>query len=131
MYFGIIENRIIVKIRRYMMENLGQIKISNDVIQTIAGFAALEIDGIDKSTSFTDKLFRNHGIKVSIENDKATIDISISVKYGQAIPEVSLKVQESIVNAVETMAGLKVDKVNVHVDSLVIKKEKVEKKEND
>nr|WP_314278508.1 Asp23/Gls24 family envelope stress response protein [uncultured Peptostreptococcus sp.] len=113
------------------MENLGQIKISNDVIQTIAGFAALEIDGIDKSTSFTDKLFRNHGIKVSIENDKATIDISISVKYGQAIPEVSLKVQESIVNAVETMAGLKVDKVNVHVDSLVIKKEKVEKREND
>ena len=29
------------------------------------------------------------------------------------------------------MAGLKVDKVNVHVDSLVIKKEKAEKKEND
>ncbi|MFR2518793.1 Asp23/Gls24 family envelope stress response protein, partial [Peptostreptococcus stomatis] len=53
------------------MENLGQIKISNDVIQTIAGFAALEIDGIDKSTSFTDKLFRNHGIKVSVEDDKA------------------------------------------------------------
>ena len=111
------------------MENLGQIKISNDVIQTIAGFAALEIDGIDKSTSFTDKLFRNHGIKVSVEDDKAIIDIDIAVKYGQVIPDVSLKVQESIVNAVETMAGLKVD--NVHVDSLVIKKEKAEKKEND
>ena len=110
------------------MENLGQIKISNDVIQTIAGFAALEIDGIDKSTSFTDKLFRNHG---SVEDDKAIIDIDIAVKYGQVIPDVSLKVQESIVNAVETMAGLKVDKVNVHVDSLVIKKEKAEKKEND
>ena len=113
------------------MENLGQIKISNDVIQTIAGFAALEIDGIDKSTSFTDKLFRNHGIKVSVEDDKAIIDIDIAVKYGQVIPDVSLKVQETILNAEETIAALKVDKENVHVDSLVIKKEKAEKKEND
>ena len=71
---------------------------------------ALEIDGIDKSTSFTDKLFRNHGIKVSVEDDKAIIDIDIAVKYGQVIPDVSVKVQESIVNAVETMAGLKVEK---------------------
>ncbi|KGF10577.1 alkaline-shock protein [Peptostreptococcus sp. MV1] len=113
------------------MENLGQIKISNDVIQTIAGFAALEIDGIDKSTSFTDKLFRNHGIKVKVEDEKAIIDIDIAVKFGQVIPDVSMKVQENIVNAVETMAGLKVAQVNVHVDSLVLKKEKVEKKEND
>ncbi|MFR2519108.1 Asp23/Gls24 family envelope stress response protein, partial [Peptostreptococcus stomatis] len=61
----------------------------------------------------------------------AIIDIDIAVKYGQVIPDVSVKVQESIVNAVETMAGLKVEKVNVHVGSLVIKKEKAEKKEND
>lgn len=89
------------------MENLGQIKISNDVIQTIAGFAALEVDGIDKSTSFTDKLFGNNGIKVEIDSDKASIDVELSVTFGQVIPEVCFKVQENIVNAVETMAGLK------------------------
>ncbi len=112
------------------MENLGQIKISNDVIQTIAGFAALEVDGIDKSTSFKDKLFGNNGIKVEIDSDKASIDVEISVTYGQVIPEVCFKVQENIVNAVETMAGLKVSQVNVHVASIELKKER-EKKDNE
>lgn len=112
------------------MENLGQIKISNDVIQTIAGFAALEVEGIDKSTSFTDKLFRNNGIKVEIEDNQAIVDIDLMVKFGEVIPEVCKKVQESIINAVETMAGLKVSQVNVHVNAIGMKKER-EKKENE
>lgn len=112
------------------MENLGQIKISNDVIQTIAGFAALEIEGIDKSTSFTDKLFRNQAIKVEIENDQATIDVALSVKYGYVIPEVCQKVQENIINTVENMAGLKVSQVNINVNSVEIKKER-DKKDNE
>ncbi len=112
------------------MENLGQIKISNDVIQTIAGFAALEVDGIDKSTSFKDKLFGNNAIKVEIDSDKASIEVEISVTYGQVIPEVCFKVQENIVNAVETMAGLKVSKVNVHVANIELKKER-EKRDNE
>lgn len=112
------------------MENLGQIKISNDVIQTIAGFAALEIEGIDKSTSFTDKLFRNQGIKVEIENDQATIDVVLSVRYGYVIPDVCLKVQENIINTVENMAGLKVSQVNINVNSIEIKKER-DKKDNE
>ena len=112
------------------MENLGQIRISNDVIQTIAGFAALEVDGIDKSTSFKDKLFGNNGIKVQIEEDKAIIDVDLSVNYGQVIPDVCFKVQENIVNAVETMAGLNVTQVNIHVESIELKKER-EKRENE
>ncbi len=113
------------------MENLGQVKISNDVIQTIAGYAALEIEGTDKSNSFTDKLFRNNGIKVVIEDDTAIIDIDLSVKFGEIIPEVCTKVQENIINTVETMAGLKVSQVNVHVNSIEVKKEKVEREKRD
>lgn len=112
------------------MENLGQVKISNDVIQTIAGFAALEIEGIDTSTSFTDKLFRNNGIKVEIQEDQAEISMVISVKYGEIIPEVCQKVQENIINAVETMAGLRVSQVNIRVESVDVKKER-EKKDNE
>lgn len=112
------------------MENLGQIRIANEVIQTIAGFAALEVDGIDKSTSFKDKLFGNNGIKVHIEEDKAIIDVDLSVNFGQIIPDVCHKVQESIVNAVETMAGLNVTQVNIHVESVEVKKER-EKKDNE
>ncbi|WP_101772686.1 Asp23/Gls24 family envelope stress response protein [Peptostreptococcus faecalis] len=113
------------------MENLGQVKIANDVIQTIAGYAALEIDGIDKSVSLTDKLFRNNGVKAVIEDNKAVIDIDLTVKYGEVIPEVCYKVQENIINAVESMAGLKVSQVNVHIFNIDLKKEVVEKEKKE
>jgi len=48
-----------------MEENkFGQVKISNDVIATIAGISALEVDGIETSTTFTDKLLKNNGVKI-------------------------------------------------------------------
>ena len=82
--------------------NLGQVKISNDVIVTIAGLAALEVEGVDTITSLTDKLLKNNGVKIQIEDGKVTLDVVITVEYGMAIPEVSLKVQENVKNTVET-----------------------------
>ena len=52
--------------------NLGQVKISNDVIVTIAGLAALEVEGVDTITSLTDKLLKNNGVKIQIEDGKVT-----------------------------------------------------------
>ena len=54
----------------------------------------------------------------------------LSVKYGEIIPEVCQKVQENIINAVETMAGLRVSQVNIRVESVDVKKER-EKKDNE
>ena len=93
--------------------NLGQVKISNDVIVTIAGL--------------TDKLLKNNGVKIQIEDGKVTLDVVITVEYGMAIPEVSLKVQENVKNTVETMTGLEVSQVNIQVQEISFKKEKEEK----
>ena len=104
--------------------NLGQVKISNDVIVTIAGLAALEVEGVDTITSLTDKLLKNNGVKIQIEDGKVTLDVVITVEYGMAIPEVSLKVQENVKNTVETMTGLEVSQVNIQVQEISFKKEK-------
>ena len=108
--------------------NFGQVKISNDVVATIAGLAALEVEGVDTITSLTDKLLKNNGVKIQIEDGKVTLDVVITVEYGMAIPEVSLKVQENVKNTVETMTGLEVSQVNIQVQEISFKKEKEEAK---
>ncbi|WP_024620740.1 Asp23/Gls24 family envelope stress response protein [Metaclostridioides mangenotii] len=113
-----------------MEENkFGQVKISNDVIATIAGISALEVDGIETSTTFTDKLLKNNGVKIQVDDDDVSLDVMIVIKHGKPIPEVAAKVQENIKNTVETMTGLVVSQVNIHVQGISFKKEKVEKEE--
>lgn len=110
--------------------NCGQIKISNDVVSTIAWIAALEVEGVESSQSIADKLLKNNGVKIQIEEDVVTVDIMIVTKYGFAIPDVAFKVQENVKNAVETMTGLEVSQVNIHVQGVSFKKDKEEAKKN-
>ncbi|MDR1773783.1 MAG: Asp23/Gls24 family envelope stress response protein [Clostridioides sp.] len=113
-----------------MEENrFGQVKISNDVIATIAAMAALEIEGIETSTTFTDKILKNNGVKVLVEDGDVNVDIVILVKYGQPIADVARKVQENIKYNIESMTGLEVSQVNVQVQGISFKKEKAEKVE--
>ncbi len=114
-----------------MMENnnFGQVKISNDVIATIAGLAAIEVEGVETTSTFTDKLLKNNGVKIQIEEDEVILDVMIIIDYGISIPDIAFKVQENVKNTVETMTGLKVSQVNIHVQGINFKKDKVEKTE--
>ena len=108
--------------------NFGQVKISNDVVATIAGLAALEVEGVETNTTFTDKILKNNGVKIQIE-EEVSLDVMVMIDYGVSIPEIALKIQENVKNTVETMTGLKVSQVNIHVQGISFKKEKAEKEE--
>ncbi|SCH11919.1 MULTISPECIES: Asp23/Gls24 family envelope stress response protein [unclassified Romboutsia] len=110
--------------------NFGQVKISNDVIATIAGLAALEVEGVETITTFTDKLLKNNnGVKIQIEDEDVNLDIMVLIDYGISIPDIALKIQENVKNTVETMTGLKVSQVNIHIQGISFKKEKTELEE--
>lgn len=102
--------------------NFGQVKISNDVIATIAGLAAIEVDGVETTSTFTDKLLKNNGVKIQIEEDEVSLDVMITIDYGMAIPDIAYKVQENVKNTVETMTGLEVSQVNIHIQGISFKK---------
>ena len=111
---------------------LGIVKISDEVVEVIAGLAASEIDGIEGMSTtlvggitqiLSGKKNLSKGIKVTVDDDKATIDIHVVVKYGIKIPEVASKVQENVIKFVESMTGLKVSAVNVFIQNVVLPKE--------
>jgi len=51
------------------------------------------------------------------------------VEYGVRIPDVSWQIQENVKKAVETMTGLNVVEVNIHIQGVHIEKEVKEIKE--
>lgn len=111
----------------------GNVKISDEVVSTITGLAATEIEGVfGMSGGFADifggKKNLSKGVKVEITDDEATVDLFVIVEYGVKIPDIAWKVQENVKNTVETMTGLRISEVNIHVQGVNIPK-KEEKKE--
>ncbi|MTI65434.1 MAG: Asp23/Gls24 family envelope stress response protein [Firmicutes bacterium] len=121
-------------------ENLehGQIKIADEVVGIIAGLAATEIEGVAGMSGglaggISEMLGRkslSKGVKVEVGEKEAAIDLFIIVDYGAKIPEVAWKIQESVKNAVETMTGLNVVEVNIHIQGVNIEKEEEESEED-
>ena len=58
------------------------------------------------------------GVKVEVGEKEAAGDLFIIVKYGVRIPDIALAVQENVKQAIETMTGLSVVEVNVHVQGV-------------
>ena len=84
------------------------------------------------SEVFSGKKNLAKGIKVEIDEKNAKIDVNIIVEYGSRIPDVAFEIQTRVKKAVESMTGLKVEEVNVHVQGVntdVTSKEETEQKE--
>ena len=106
---------------------LGSITVVEDVISTVAGYAAVECIGIVAMASkrATDGLVEllgrenlRRGVRVSLAEESAAINLYIIVEYGVSIAAVAKNVIETVKYRVETMAGIKVDKVNVTVEGI-------------
>ena len=113
------------------LQNGGTITYANEVIATIAGVAANEIDGIAGmcvSGGFGEILGRNRnmtkGVKVEVGSQEAAVDLYIIVEYGKPIQKVAGEVQENVRKSLESLTGLHVVRVDVHVQGVSFEKEK-------
>ncbi len=108
-------------------DSIGEVQIASEVVSAIAGISASEVDGIESMAGggindIAGKLgVKNYskGVKVDISDDVVIVDISVNLKFGYSIPKVSAKVQEKVAQAVNSMTGLQVAKVNVRIAGIV------------
>ena len=117
-------------------ENNNKIKIADEDEAVITGKAVSEIQGVYEmsggfaggiSEVLSGKKNLSKGIKVIVTEKDAKIDVNIIVEYGVRIPEIAFEIQTRVKKAVETMTGLKVTEVNVHVQGV---NTNIEKKDN-
>lgn len=115
----------------------GSITYANEVIAIISGIAANEIDGIAgmvTSGGFGDIIGKNRnitrGVKVEVGTEEVSVDLYTIIEYGQPIQRVATEVQENVRKSIEAMTGLKVVRVDVHVQGVSFEKDKREAQSN-
>ena len=110
---------------------VGSITYANEVIAIIAGMAMYEVEGVvaqpNTSGGIADLFGRSkpmtRGVKVEVGTEEASVDLVLTVEYGKPIQKVCTDVQENVRKAIETMTGLHVIKVDVHVIGISFEKE--------
>ena len=111
--------------------DLGDIRIDDNVIATIAGVSAMESYGIVgmASKNATDGLFEllnwdhlTKGIKVYSKDDDLTIDLHVILEYGVKISVVADNIIEKVKFNVENLTGQEVSKINVYVQGIRVEK---------
>ena len=111
-----------------MNEGMGQVQISNEVITIIAGLAATETKGVaSMGGNITNELVSRlgvknlaRGVKVSVEDGKVDVDLTLNLDYGYSVPKTSQKVQEKVKAAIENMTGLIVENVNIKIANVTM-----------
>lgn len=108
------------------------INISEEVVATIAGIAASEVNGVaSMNGGFVGGLSemlgkKTKGVKVQVGDKETIIDINLTVEYGARIPDIAWEVQNKVKTQVESMTGLKGVVVNIHVQGVSLSKKKQE-----
>ena len=112
-------------------ENLGEVKIADEVVAIIAGLAAMEVDGVSSmagnaTRELIGKLCMkslSKGVKVDVLDGIVTVSLALNLKYGYSIKDITTKVQEKVKAAIENMTGLDVADVNIRIAGVDVPEE--------
>ena len=104
-------------------DDLGTVKIADDVVAVIAGLAATEVKGVEAMAgNISNELMSkmgvkklSKGVKVEVLDKRVKADLNLIVEYGYNIPAISQKVQEKEKSTIENMTGLEVTDVNIRI----------------
>lgn len=114
------------RLERTEHNDVGSIRIADEVVGIIAGMAATEVPGVAGMSGglvggiaeMLGKRNLSKGVKVEVGEREAAVDLFIIAEYGVRIPDVALQVQENVKRAIESMTGLDVVEVNIHVQGV-------------
>ncbi|NLM03569.1 MAG: Asp23/Gls24 family envelope stress response protein [Clostridiales bacterium] len=109
----------------------GEIKIADEVIATIAGLAATEVQGVsgmsgglaDGIAEILGKKSLSKGVKLDVMENGVSIDLYIVVDYGVKIPDIAWKIQDNVKTTIESMTGTNVIDVNINIQGVDFSKE--------
>ena len=111
---------------------LGEVQIADEVVATIAGLAATEVEGVSSMAgNITNELIGklgvknlSKGVKVLVSDQSVDVDLALNIDYGYSIMKVSERVQDRVKSAIENMTGLEVSMVNIRIVNVNMDKAK-------
>lgn len=110
-----------------MNTGMGEITINTDVIATYAGSVAVECFGIvgmaavnmkDGLVKLLKKDSLKHGINVTLNENKISLDFHVIAAYGVSIRAVSDNLIANVKYKVEAFTGIEVENINILVEGV-------------
>ena len=119
----------------YTMESesqIGEVKIADDVVATIAGLATTEVEGVaSMQGNLTNEIVGklgvknlSKGVKIELMRGKVHAELSVIMRYGYSIPKTCNAIQDRVKTAIENMTGLDVESVNIRIVGVETEKSK-------
>ena len=105
------------------------ITYNSEVVAIIAGLAANEVEGIAGMCTVSGSIMSKNrnvtkGVKVEVGTEEVAVDLYVIVEYGIPIQRAAADAQENVRKAIESMTGLHVVRVDVHVQSVSFEQDK-------
>lgn len=109
------------------IEDVGTVKISEEVVATIASIATDEVAGVAQIVGAKHSTLMGggrkapgKGIKISLDpQEGAVIEMAILVEYGNVLVDVAESIQANVRKAVENMTGIRVKEINVNIEGVI------------
>lgn len=127
-----------VEQREPLQSGRGTTTIADAVVSKVAGIAAREVPGVHDMGGgaaravggLTSRIGlgdgRSQGVAVEVGEREAAVDLSLTIDYGESIPQVSNAVRENVAKRIEGITGLSVTEVNIAVNDLYFPGEETE-----
>lgn len=115
-------------------EVLGEIEVSAQVLEVIAGIATSEVPGVHENFKSFSNDFLNYspnreyrrGMNLTIEDGKFIVDAYVNIYYGVNVPEIAHKIQKNVRDQIYFMTEIEIEEVNVHIVKIIPEKMKLE-----
>jgi uncharacterized alkaline shock family protein YloU len=113
-------------------DSYGRIEVAPEVLATIAHFASIRVDGVSKMAAIPPdmaRVFRRatkyDGGVLDFSDNKINFDIYVIMEPRVNIMEASRQIQTAVSEAIDTMVGLPVDAVNVHIEDVLYQQDEI------
>lgn len=113
-------------------ESIGRIEVAPEVLATIAHYAALRVEGVSEMAPIPPdiaRMFRRatrqDGIVLDLSENKVKFNIYLIMEPQASVLEISRQVQAAVSESIDTLVGVSVDAVNVHVEDVLFKQGEV------
>ncbi len=108
------------------VDEVGTVRIADEVVSIIAGLAATEVHGVAGMSGglaggiaeLLGKKNFSKGVKVHAGEKQVAVDLYVIIEYGVSIPDVAVSIQEKVKDSIENMTGMEVVEINVHVQGI-------------
>ena len=106
-------------------ESMGRIEVAPEVLATIAHFAVRRVDGVAQmapipphiATMFR-RSTRQDGIVLDVVENRVRFNIYVIMEPQVNVLRASRQMQTAVTEAIDTLVGIPVDAVNVHVEDV-------------